>query len=233
MTAFYMGRQIWMVFFGKERTEVAKHAEESPAVMTVPLMVLAFLAVFGGALNLPFEGFHNLGHWLEYTLGHVEGLPLNLGVAGVSSLLALLAIFLSWLIYGKNPLKEGQPDPLKKPLGFLYTGMENKWFVDEGYKAVVITPFEKLAKFLSITIDWNFWHDWFHDSVLYAFFKWLAKFLSEPVDLGIIDAIANGLASWTKRFSESLRRIQNGFVRSYALSVLLGVVAILGYLLFK
>jgi NADH-quinone oxidoreductase subunit L len=233
MTAFYMGRQIWMVFFGKERTEVAEHAQESPAIMTVPLMVLAFLAVFGGALNLPFEGFHNLGHWLEYTLGHVEGLPLDLGVAGVSTLLAILAIVLSWLIYGKNPLKEGQPDPLKKPLGFIYTGMENKWFVDEGYKALVLDPFQKLAKFLSIDLDWNFWHDWFHESVIYGFFKWLAAFLSEPVDMGIINAIADGLANLTKQFSNSLRRLQNGFVRSYALSVLLGVVAILGYLLFK
>ena len=41
LTAFYMGRQIWMVFFGKPRTEVAAHAEESPKIMTVPLMVLA------------------------------------------------------------------------------------------------------------------------------------------------------------------------------------------------
>ena len=233
MTAFYMGRQIWMVFFGKERTEVAKHAQESPPVMTVPLMVLAVLSVLGGALNLPFKGFHQLGHWLEYTLGHVEALGFDLGVAGISTVLALLAIFFSWLLYGRNPLKEGQPDPLKKPLGFLYTGMENKWFVDEGYKALVITPFEKLAKFLSIDVDWNFWHDWFHESVIYGFFKWLAEFLSEPVDMGIINAIADGLANLTKRFSESLARLQTGFVRNYALSVLLGVVAILGYLLFK
>ena len=69
--------------------------------------------------------------------------------------------------------------------------------------------------------------------MLYAFFKWLAEFLSEPVDMGIINAIADGLANMTKRFSENLARLQNGFVRSYALSVLLGVVAILGYLLFK
>jgi len=233
LTAFYMGRQIWMVFFGKERTEVAEHAEESPPVMTVPLMVLAALATLGGVMNLPFDGFHNLGHWLEYTLGHVEALGFDLGVAGISTILALLAIFVSWLLYGRKPLKEEQPDPLKKPLGFLYTGMENKWFVDEGYGAVIIRPFEKLAKFLSITIDWNFWHDWFHDSVLYAFFQWLAEFLSDPIDMGIINAIADGLANLTKRSSDTLSRIQNGFVRSYALSVLLGVVAILGYLLFK
>ena len=111
--------------------------------------------------------------------------------------------------------------------------MENKWFVDEGYKAVIIDPFVKLAKFLSIDLDWNFWHDWFHESVIYAGFKGLARFLSDPVDMGIINAVADGLANLTKRSSEGLARIQNGFVRSYALSILLGVVAILGYLLFK
>jgi NADH-quinone oxidoreductase subunit L len=88
LTAFYMGRQIWMVFFGEPRHEAAAHAEESPPIMTVPLMVLAFLSIVGGALNLPFEGFHNLGHWLEHTLHEVESLPLNLGVAGISTALA-------------------------------------------------------------------------------------------------------------------------------------------------
>ena len=233
LTAFYMGRQIWMVFFGKERTEVAKHAQESPPVMTVPLMVLAGLALLGGGLNLPFEGFHNLGHWLGYTIGEVEGLPLNLGVAGISTLLALIAIGISWLLYGKNPLKAGQIDPLKKPLGWFFTGMENKWFVDEGYGAVIIKPFEKLAKFFSIDLDWNFWHDWFHNEVVYAGFQGLAKFLSDPVDMGIINALADWLAEITKRSSEKLSGLQNGFVRSYALSVLVGVVVILGYLLFK
>ena len=233
LTAFYMGRQIWMVFFGEERTEVAKHAQESPPVMTVPLMFLAAGAVLGGLMNLPFAGFHNLTHWLSHTLGELESLPLNLTVAGVSTVLALIAIYISWLIYGKNPLKAGQIDPLKKPLGFIFTGMENKWFVDEGYGVVFIQPFEKLAKFLSIDLDWNFWHDWFHESVIFAGFKGLARFLSDPIDMGIINAIADKLADWTKRSSESLGRLQNGFVRSYALSVLLGVVAILGYLLFK
>ena len=231
LTAFYMGRQIWMVFFGEERTEVAKHAQESPPVMTVPLMVLAAGAVLGGAMNLP--GLHTLTHWLEHTIPWIHAEEFDFGVAGISTVLALIAIYISWLIYGKNPIKAGQADPLKKPLGFIFTGMENKWFVDEGYGAVFIQPFEKLAKFLSIDLDWNFWHDGFHNNVLYAGFQGFARFLSDPVDMGIINAIADKLADWTKRSSESLGRLQNGFVRSYALSVLLGVVAILGYLLFK
>ncbi len=52
-TAFYMGRQIWMVFFGEPHHEAAAKAEESPKVITVPLMILAALSVLGGAFNLP------------------------------------------------------------------------------------------------------------------------------------------------------------------------------------
>ena len=81
LTAFYMGRQIWMVFFGEPRHEAAAHAEESPKVMTIPLMILAVLSLVGGALNLPFEGFHNLGHWLGYTLGEVESLGFSIETA--------------------------------------------------------------------------------------------------------------------------------------------------------
>ncbi len=234
LTAFYMGRQIWMVFFGKARHEAAAHAEESPLIMTAPLIVLAILATLGGGLNLPFEGFHTLTHWLGHTLGEVEGLPLNLSVAGISTVVALFAIFFSWLLYGRNPLKSGQPDPLKKPLGFIFTGMENKWFVDEGYFAVFINRYVDLAKFLADYVDWRFWHDWFHEKVIAAFYIWLSNIaLNKYADQRGIDAFANGLGTVTQWFSGQLRKLQNGFVRSYALSVLLGVVLILGYLLFK
>ncbi len=233
-TAFYMGRQIWMVFFGEARHEAAAHAEESPKVMTLPLVALAVLSVAGGALNLPFEGYHNLGHWLGYTLGEVEGLPLNLQVAGISTALALSAIFISWLIYGRKPLKIGQPDPLKKPLGFIFTGMENKWFVDEGYFALIISPFKKLSQFLADVIDWKFWHDFVHDTIIFGTYNWVSSIaLNDYADQKGIDAFANGLGTWTQNFSTAMRKIQNGFVRSYALSVLFGVVFILGYLLLK
>jgi NADH-quinone oxidoreductase subunit L len=232
-TAFYMGRQIWMVFFGKARHAAAAHAQESPAVITVPLMVLAALSVLGGALNLPFEGFHNLGHWLEYTLEEVESLPLNLQVAGISTVLALLAIFVSWLLYGRNPLAKDQKDPLTA-LGSVFKGMTNKWYVDELYQAIIITPYVKISHFLADVIDWRFWHDWFHETVIAGTYNWISiTALNLYADQKGIDAFANGLGVWTQRFSGTLRRIQNGFVRSYALSVLLGVVVILGYLILK
>ncbi len=234
LTAFYMGRQIWMVFFGEARHEAAAHAEESKPIITVPLMVLAALSLLGGALNLPFEGFHNLGHWLEYTLHEVESLPLDLKVAGISTVLALTAILISWLIYGRNPLKAGQIDPLKRPLGFFFTGMENKWFVDELYQAIIINPFKKLSQFLADVIDWRFWHDWFHETVIAGTYNWLSDIaLNRYADQKGIDAFANWLGAATQSLSGMVRKIQNGFVRSYALSVLLGVVFIVGYLILK
>ncbi len=230
-TAFYMGRQIWMVFFGEPRHEAAAHAEESKPVITVPLMVLAFLSIVGGALNLP--GLHTFTEWLEHTI-EVHAGEFVMSVALISTALALAAIVISWLIYGRNPLKAGQPDPLKKPLGLLFTGMENKWFVDEGYKAVFLDNYVRISKFLADVIDWRFWHDWFHEKVIAGAYNWLSNVaLNEYADQKGIDAFANGLGEWTKEVSASLRRIQNGFVRSYALSVLLGVVLILGYLLLK
>ena len=233
-TAFYMGRQIWMVFFGEPRHEAAAHAEESPRVMTVPLMVLALLSVVGGALNLPFEGFHNLGHWLEHTLHEVESLPLNVGVAGISTVLALIAIYVSWLIYGRNPLRAGETDPLKRRLGAAFTVLENKWYVDELYQAIIVTPFVRISQFLADVIDGRFWHDWFHETVIAGTYNWLSNIaLNRYADQRGIDAVANSLGDITQWLSRTLRKIQNGFVRSYALSVLLGVVLIVGYLILK
>jgi NADH-quinone oxidoreductase subunit L len=196
--------------------------------------MLAALAVLGGALNLPFEGFHNLGHWLEATLGEVESLPLNLQVAGISTLLALLAILISWLMYATQAIRKGgQTDPLES-LGILFKGMEQQMVVDELYHLLFINPYIKISYFIADVIDWRFWHDWFHEKVIMGTYNWISfTGLNEYADQKGIDAFANGLGTWTQSLAGTLRKVQNGFVRSYALSILLGVVLILGYLIFK
>jgi NADH-quinone oxidoreductase subunit L len=222
-----------MVFFGEPRHEAAAHAEESPRVITVPLMILAFLSVVGGALNLPFDGFHNLGHWLEYTLHEVESLPLNLGVAGISTILAVAAIYISWLLYGRNPLRAGETDPLKRRLGTLFTGAENKWYVDELYDAIIVRPFVGISRFLADVIDWRFWHDWFHDTVIGGVFNNFARFSAEFLDLGVVDGlISQTPAALARAVANGFRRFQSGYVRYYALVVFVGVVAVLGYMLY-
>ncbi len=232
LTAFYMGRQVWMVFFGKPRHAAAAHAEESPKVITVPLMILAALAIFGGALNLP--GVHSLTLWLEHSIAGVEAGEFNFLVAGLSTGLALLAIALSWFIYGRRTLVAGQKDPLKILLGPVFTVFERKYWVDEAYWAVFINRYVDISRFLADVIDGRFWHDWFHEKVIAGTYNWLSRVVLDlRVDQQFIDAIANGLGNLTRSVSGGLRRLQNGFVRTYALAVLFGVVVIVGWILLK
>jgi NADH-quinone oxidoreductase subunit L len=232
LTAFYMGRQILMVFFGKARTEVAGHAEESPKIITVPLMILAALSILGGVLSLP--GLDNLSLWLKQTVRQIEPARFDVAVAGVSTVLALAAIYISWLIYGRKSLEKGQPDPLKKLLGPVFIGMESKWLIDEIYQSLIIRPFDAISKFLADTVDWTFWHDYVHDTLIAGTYKWLSNIvLNDNVDQKGIDAFFNEIGSITKEYSAYLRGWQNGYVRSYALMVLLGLVVILGYLILK
>jgi NADH-quinone oxidoreductase subunit L len=228
-TAFYMGRQIFMVFFGKARTGAAEHAPENPPVIIVPLALLALGALVGGVLNLP--GVHSLTTWLEHTL-HVHVAEFNLQVASISTGLALVAIALAWWLYGREPLREGQPDPLRRYLGPIFVGMENKWWVDELYNFLFIRPYVVLAGFLAEVVDWRFWHDWFHDTVLARSFRAGTRWLNEGFDLRVIDGVANGLGKLTKNAASGLRHLQTGYVRNYALSVLVGVVLVLSYFLF-
>ena len=230
LTAFYMGRQILMVFFGKARSEAAAHATENPPVMTIPLIALAGLAIFGGALNLP--GIHKLTDWLAHTIEHVHATEFNVLVAGLSVLFALIAIGFSWLLYGRKTMKEGEPDPLRKILGPIFVGMENKWWVDELYDFLFIRPYVAISWFLADVVDWRFWHDWFHDSVLGAAYRNGSQWLAQVFDLGIIDGIGNGLGNITKGAAQRLRVLQTGYVRNYALAVLVGGLLVLSYFIF-
>jgi len=234
-TAFYMGRQIFLIFFGPPRHEAAEHAEESPRIITIPLMILAFLSIFGGGLNLP--RVHTFADWLEHYFEefniHLHAVEFNFGVAISATLLALLAIFLAWLLYGRRPLTKGQADPLRRYLGPVFRVLEHKYWVDELYWAIFVNPYIALSRFLAETVDWRFWHDWFHDTLLARSFRHFARFLAGPVDLSVIDGIANGLASITISSAASLRKLQTGYVRNYALSVFIGIVLIIGYLILR
>ena len=237
-TAFYMGRQILMVFFGQPRTDAAKHATESPRVMTYPLIVLAFLAFFGGALNLPglfgleVPGAHALAEWLGHTLGEAEKGELNLLVAGISTGLALVAIAISYAIYRGKPATAEERDPLQGMLGPVFTGMNRKWWVDEFYDLIILRPYNWLARISADLIDGRFWHDWFHDAVLAGLFNTFSRLLADGVDKGFVDPVISDFpADLSKGIAAFFRRVQTGFVRSYALAVFVGVVVVLGYFL--
>jgi len=225
-TAFYMTRQVLMVFLGKPRHAAAARAPESPRVMTHVLVALAALAAVAGFVNV--TGAFTI--WLE---PQEHFLGLDLGVAGSSILVALLGIGLGYLVYRPRELPEGVDDPLRTTpvVGWVFTKVLNpKYWVDEIYGFLFVQPFKGLAKFLAYTVDWRFWHDWFHDSVMVNTFKAGASFLANPIDLGIIDGAVNALARLVQGCAAQLRQVQTGYVRNYALSVLLGVVIIVTYL---
>lgn len=238
-TAFYMGRQVLMIFFGQPRSQAAAYAEESPRVMTIPLIVLAALSILGGTLNVP--GVHTFGHWLEQTMEeNAHAGEFVLFVAALSSILAIVAILSAIYLYHyrykalqERPPSERPDDPLRPMLGPLFRLLENKYWVDELYWTVILNPYIALSRFLAEVVDWRFWHDWFHDVVIGRSYRWLAGALSIQVDLGVIDAAANGLANVTKRLASQMGRLQTGYVRNYALSVFLGVVLIIGYLILR
>lgn len=154
LTAFYMTRQVWLVFFGKPRTEAAEGAHENPPVMTVPLVILAVLSVIGGALNLPHV--ETLHHWLEHTIEGMHPAEFNILVAGASLLVALSGILLGWFFYGRKEWKPGQDDPLKKLLGPLFTAFERKWWVDEIYNTLLLQPYKDVSEILARPIDQGF-----------------------------------------------------------------------------
>ena len=231
LTAFYVTRQLVLVFLGQPRSEAAAHAIESPKAMTGVLVTLAVLAALGGFMNAP--GVHAFGHWLEHTLPEVETLPFDLTVAGISTGLALLSMFTAWSLYkGVRAWRQWQHDPLQKVLGpGLFGFLQRAWYWDEAYLAVFVRGYDALAAFLAHTVDWAFWHDWFHETIVAGAYQRLSRFLARPVDLGVVDRLANELAGAVQGLAFVLRGLQTGYVRNYALSVFLGVVVMLGYLL--
>ena len=229
-TAFYMGRQIFLVFYGDERSESARHAHESPPVMTTPLVALAVLSILGGAINLP--GLHWLADFMELSVVHAHAGEFVINVAAISTILALIALALAWLIYGRKPMQSQQRDPLTGT-GFLFTLLNNKWYIDHLYELIIVRPFKALGNFLAYTVDWHFWHNFMHDNIMTAAFNGWAHLLSQPVDLGLVDGAVNGLARGVQGSARRLRRIQTGYVRNYALGIALGVVGFVGYLVLR
>lgn len=246
-TAFYSGRQIFMVFFGESRSEPTSHAIESKAIITIPLIILAVLSLTGGLLNFPT--LHSFSTWLGHSLtglteggagAEAEAVGFNFIIAIGSTVITLGGILLAWYLYlrrardlQKLPLNQRPDDPLRSILGPVFTALENKYWVDEFYGYIIVKPYQWLSKFLAEKVDWEFWHDFVHDRILVAGYNGLTRILAGPIDLGIIDGVANFLGDGFKELAAQMRKIQSGFVRNYALSIFIGVICIIGYLILR
>ena len=210
LTAFYMTRQVIMVFFGKARWE--SHAEdhgahgefrphESPAIMLFPLVVLAGLSVVGGAIQLPSFGIvpkgwrHHLEDWLHPVVAPGEAVIKGTGAYDAKSWLALLAIACAALgilasiaVYAKGRGRPIEPDLLAR--GWRYDETVSAFMGGPGRKA-----FDAVARF----------------------------------DAAVVDGAVNGTGVGVRAVAERLRRGQTGFVRNYSAIVVAGVLAVLAW----
>ena len=209
LTAFYMFRLLFRAFYGKAAWEGAHQPHESPSVMTIPLVLLAFLSIFGGYVGVPaaLGGINRFHHFLEpvlasYTaLGAAAHHPLHgleLLLMGVSTVMVLGGVYYAYRLYVQQPTVA---DDLARRLGILYHLSYNKYFVDEAYHLLLVRPFQALAEVL---------------------WKWF--------DVQVVDGVVNGSGHAIARISGVIRRVQSGLIQHYASIILLGVIFILIYL---
>jgi len=207
LTAFYMFRLLFMTFCGK--SNMSKHAEahvhESPMIILIPLLVLAFLSIGGGFIGFPTASAINSflapviggGHHGTVdggSLHHVSA-GMMFSMMGISTGIAIAGILIAYLMYIKNP---DLPAKIAKKFKLIYTIVYNKYYVDEIYDATIVNP-----------------------TVKTSFILW------RIVDVRIIDGFVNAIARIVELKGEVLKLFQTGYVRNYAFSILLGGVIII------
>lgn len=152
LTAFYMFRLLFITFFGSFRgaEEQRHHIHESPAAMTIPLIILAILSIIGGFVGIPevfMQGGEKLSEFLSpvvptahYNISHGTEMLLM----GITTAIAVIAIIIAWMRY--RTYKEEQPTALG-------TFFQNRWYVDELYNTIIIKPIKGLGAFANQFIE--------------------------------------------------------------------------------
>ncbi len=211
LTAFYMFRLLFLAFFGAPRRPGAGgHApHESPPCMTVPLVVLAALSVIGGFAGPPAWmrlGPNRFSGFLEPSLADGYQAAQAHHAEGTEILFALLSVLVAafglWIAYRMYVRRPGTADAAAGRFRWIYRLLRNRYHVDAIYDAAIVRPTVRAST-----------------NVLWKGF-----------DVGLIDGAVNGSARAVQGFASVLKGVQNGLIRSYAVWMLLGAVAMLLYL---
>ncbi|HXF86691.1 MAG TPA: NADH-quinone oxidoreductase subunit L [Anaerolineales bacterium] len=226
LTAFYTMRQITLTFLGEPRTEEAKHAQETPWTMIVPLLVLSFFAVTSGWVGIP-EHFPVLGglipNWFHEFVGstlaeHPEAVEFNPIPLLTSFVVALTGLFFGWLAY--RNVKSVSDDKLQIPL------LKNKYYFDEIYDFLFVRP----AYWFAEKIVYNLTDKRLIDGFLHIFgpaTDRIGAVLRNYIDLPIINQFfGDGSANLTHWFGGKLRFIQTGRIQQYLMLALVMFVVI-------
>lgn len=224
LTAFYMTRQIGLVFYGKLRDHHA-HPHESPPVMTVPLMVLAFFSATVGLIGIPGANlFERLVHFEAAPHHEFSVIPMVLSIAA-----AFLGIYAGYSLYIANPIRSPDEEPLRQRLGKLYDILANKWHLD-WYDSQLPQPGYYVARgFIWMTILWRWFDLHIIDGIVNAIGYATAYIFAAAYrwfDLYIVDGAVNFVGWFTKLVGNITRRIQTGLVQHYMFLVVAGLAII-------
>ena len=223
MTAAYMTRCVYLTFFGEYRGHA--HPHESPAPITVPLVVLAVLSVLVGFLNAPFAGY-----WFtdltNNEMGLLAGLvhhPFSISAAAISVLVAVIGIATGFVLFFKGRLPKGLTQR-NTPARLGYTFLANRYYLDHLYTGVVVGgikgPVARAAYWVNQHVL-----DGIVNGVA-ATFRRVAAWVYRWIDQGTVDGAVNGAGTGARGLGGVLRTIQTGRVQQYG-SLLFGATALL------
>jgi NADH-quinone oxidoreductase subunit L len=202
MTAFYIFRLYAMTFLGNYRGNAQHHPHESPAAMTLPLIVLAALSIVGGYVGIPelfAHNSHKLADFLapvfaesnKLTAAHAIDHNTEWILLGVSSILIIAMIIWAVKKFAAYKPADAEETGLSKVLA-------NKWYVDEMYDGLIVKPILAIGGFLNTIIEKSG-----------------------------IDKAVNGVGKGVLYLSRQFRLVQSGNIGNY---VLMMVVAIVGFI---
>jgi len=215
LTAFYIFR-LWFVTFAGKPRDPRVHAHESPAVMTVPLVLLAAASVAAGWPGSPW-----LDHWLQRVLAPHEAAPVFVPwLAWLSTAAALVGIGYAWLRYQRGIALVPLP---VRAWGLWFVEMASrKFYIDELYDWMIIQPFVRLTAALSHMDQWAI--DGFVNLVGLAGIG-LSE-LKDLFDRHVVDFGVNALARAIRGVGSLARRLQTGYVQQYLWVTAAAVVAL-------
>jgi NADH-quinone oxidoreductase subunit L len=229
LTAFYMTRQVSYVFFGRWRGEKAAH--ESPAVMTLPLAILAFFAVALGAIGTPawpwFRAFLE-GRAASFDM-HGFAEPGLLALMATSTLVVFLGLGLGWWIYGSKSPRAEEKDALEKAVPWAWAALRDRLYVDEFYSVTVIAFYAWWAR----VADWLDRRVW---GGVVAGVAWTFRGWAQLNRLLDIHAVDGGFDKGCEELSNGgglLSRVQTGRVQTYLRILALAVVALVAILIWS
>ena len=198
LTAFYMFRLLFITFTGKFRGthEQEHHLHESPAAMTIPLIILAVLSIIGGFVGIPevfMHGGDKLGEFLSPVIAtHVPEHPVSHSteymLMALSTGLVVIMIIFAWIRFKNYQRSEAT--------GFGKV-LENKWYVDELYEKAIVKPLNNLGNFFSSIFEKS-----------------------------VIDDMVNSVGRLVNYGSRQLRLLQSGQVGNYVLLMVVSMVII-------